>query len=75
MENRSARFKTVDSTLSSHKIRVFEVEIVEGLIWKSSQEGIMVLVMIPVFCPMGLDKSFAELSLPEKNLISLQIDH
>ena len=68
MENRSARFKTVIALIINNKIQVFE-GIVEGYILKKPR-GDNGFGYDPVFCPMGFDKSFAELSLKEKNLIS-----
>jgi XTP/dITP diphosphohydrolase len=68
VENRSARFKTVIALIINNKIQVFE-GIVEGYILKEPK-GDNGFGYDPVFCPMGFDKSFAELSLKEKNLIS-----
>jgi len=68
IENRKARFKTVIALIINNKIQTFE-GIVEGYILKEAK-GYNGFGYDPIFCPKGFDKSFAELSLKEKNLIS-----
>lgn len=68
VKNRNARFKTVIALLIDNKLHTFS-GIVEGYILDSPM-GNNGFGYDPIFCPNGFDKSFAELTLKEKNLIS-----
>jgi XTP/dITP diphosphohydrolase len=68
IKNRNARFKTVIALIIDNKLRIFS-GIVEGYIL-DSPKGNNGFGYDPIFCPNGFDKSFAELTLKEKNLIS-----
>ena len=68
IKNRNARFKTVIALIIDNKLHIFS-GIVEGYIL-NSPKGNNGFGYDPIFCPNGFDKSFAELSLKEKNLIS-----
>ena len=67
-ENRNARFRTVISLIWEGEEHFFE-GIVEGTILteKHGSEG---FGYDPIFQPNGYSKSFAELSMDEKNAIS-----
>ena len=67
-KNRNARFKTVIALIVENKIHTFE-GIVEGEILKNpiGKNG---FGYDSIFSPSGYNKSFAELTLNEKNLIS-----
>ena len=67
-KNRRARFKTIIALILNGKLYQFE-GIVNGLISYSSN-GNKGFGYDPVFVPEGYSKSFAELSLCEKNKIS-----
>ena len=68
IKNRNARFKTVIALIIDNKLHIFS-GIVEGYIF-DSPKGNNGFGYDPIFCPNGFDKSFAELTLKEKNLIS-----
>ena len=68
IKNRNARFKTVIALIIDNKLHKFS-GIVEGYILDSPM-GNNGFGYDPIFCPSGFDKSFAELTLKEKNLIS-----
>ena len=68
IKNRNARFKTVIALIIDNKLHTFS-GIVEGYIL-GSPKGNNGFGYDPIFCPNGFDKSFAELTLKEKNLIS-----
>ena len=68
IKNRNARFKTVIALIMDNKLHTFS-GIVEGYIL-DSPKGNNGFGYDPIFCPNGFDKSFAELTLKEKNLIS-----
>ena len=68
IKNRNARFKTVIALIIDNKLQMFS-GIVEGYIL-DSPKGNNGFGYDPIFCPNGFDKSFAELTLKEKNLIS-----
>ena len=68
IKNRNARFKTVIALIIDNKLHKFS-GIVEGYIL-DSPKGNNGFGYDPIFCPNGFDKSFAELTLNEKNLIS-----
>ena len=68
VKNRNARFKTVIALIINNKLHTF-TGIVEGYILDSPM-GNNGFGYDPIFCPNGFDKSFAELTLKEKNLIS-----
>jgi XTP/dITP diphosphohydrolase len=68
IKNRNARFKTVIALIIDNKLHKFS-GIVEGYIL-DSPKGNNGFGYDPIFCPNGFDKSFAELTLKEKNLIS-----
>lgn len=67
-ENRKARFRTVITWVSQHETEQFE-GVVEGeiLAAKSGQKG---FGYDPVFRPSGEERSFAQMSMTEKNQIS-----
>ncbi|MBL7889944.1 MAG: non-canonical purine NTP diphosphatase [Bacteroidia bacterium] len=68
VENRKARFKTVISLVIDNKEVLFE-GIVNGRILhnKIGEKG---FGYDPIFVPDGYDRTFAELSIEEKNLVS-----
>jgi len=68
IKNRNARFKTVIALIIDNKLHIFS-GIVEGYIL-GSPKGNNGFGYDPIFCPNGFDKSFAELTIKEKNLIS-----
>ena len=68
IKNRNARFKTVIALIIDNKLHTFS-GIVEGYIL-GSPKGNNGFGYDPIFCPNGFDKSFAELTIKEKNLIS-----
>jgi XTP/dITP diphosphohydrolase len=68
IKNRNARFKTFIALIIDNKLHIFS-GIVEGYIL-DSPKGNNGFGYDPIFCPNGFDKSFAELTLKEKNLIS-----
>ena len=68
IKNRNARFKTVIALIIDNKLHIFS-GLVEGYIL-DSPKGNNGFGYDPIFCPNGFDKSFAELTLNEKNLIS-----
>lgn len=67
-ESRSARFRTVVALMMGGEMHLFE-GVLEGSIAqeKSGEHG---FGYDPVFIPCGYDKTLAEISLDEKNLIS-----
>lgn len=67
-ENRKARFKTVIAWIDLGERKTFE-GIVTGTIVEK-QQGSKGFGYDPVFKPDGFDKTFAEMELTEKNLIS-----
>ena len=67
-KNRNARFKTVIALIIDNKLHTFS-GIVEGHIL-DNPKGNNGFGYDPIFCPNGFDKSLAELTLKEKNLIS-----
>lgn len=67
-ENRRARFRTVIALIIEGKRYIFEGK-VEGVI-TTSQRGNSGFGYDPVFLPDGYDKTFAELTLTDKNQIS-----
>jgi len=67
-EDRSARFRTVISLILDNKEYFFE-GICEGQIQKV-QSGNSGFGYDPVFMPTGADKSFADMSMEEKNVFS-----
>ena len=68
IKNRNDRFKTVIALIIDNKLHILS-GIVEGYIL-DSPKGNNGFGYDPIFCPNGFDKSFAELTLKEKNLIS-----
>ena len=66
--NRSARFRTVIALIQGGKENAFE-GIAEGEILKE-KSGTGGFGYDPVFRPLGFEKTFAELSMEEKNQIS-----
>lgn len=66
--NRKARFKTVISWIDEREIKSFE-GIINGTIVEA-QRGEKGFGYDPIFMPDGSDKTFAEMELIEKNLIS-----
>lgn len=68
VENRKARFRTVISLIWDGREYFYE-GIVNGVILKKRQ-GTKGFGYDPVFKPLGFDKSFAQMSLDEKNIIS-----
>lgn len=67
-ENRNARFRTVIALIIDGKEHLFEGK-VEGIIIRE-RRGNSGFGYDPVFIPEGRRKTFAEMSLGEKNLIS-----
>ena len=67
-KNRSARFRTVIALIINGEIKTFE-GIVEGTI-RTKKRGRNGFGYDPIFQPAGLLKTFAEISLEEKNRIS-----
>lgn len=67
-ENRNARFKTVISLIWNNKEYLFE-GVCDGQIIKD-QKGNEGFGYDPVFMPNGSSKTFAEMSMEEKNLYS-----
>lgn len=67
-EDRSARFRTVVSVIIDGKETLFE-GICEGTVIKE-RRGSKGFGYDPVFIPAGADKTFAEMTLEEKNLFS-----
>ncbi len=67
-EDRSARFRTVVSLIIDEKETLFE-GICEGTVIKERRGG-RGFGYDPVFIPLGSTKTFAEMSLEEKNLFS-----
>lgn len=68
VENRNARFRTVIALILGGKKYLFEGK-VEGVITESPK-GTSGFGYDPVFQPNGYDKTFAELTLEDKNQIS-----
>ena len=68
IENRHARFRTVISLIWQHKEYQFE-GICEGVIIES-QKGFEGFGYDPIFIPNGATKTFAEMSMTEKNSFS-----
>lgn len=68
IQNRKARFRTVIALIESGEINTFE-GVVEGTI-STEPKGHEGFGYDPVFIPDGYQKSFAELGLDEKNIIS-----
>jgi XTP/dITP diphosphohydrolase len=68
VKNREARFRTVITLITPEGVNQFE-GIVEGEIL-TSRRGDQGFGYDPVFQPSGYSKSFAELSMMEKNMIS-----
>lgn len=66
--NRKARFRTVISLLLNGKETLFE-GICEGVITQARQ-GTGGFGYDPVFIPTGADRSFAEMTMEEKNIFS-----
>jgi XTP/dITP diphosphohydrolase len=67
-DDRSARFRTVVSVIIDGKETLFE-GICEGTVIKERRGG-KGFGYDPVFIPAGADKTFAEMTLEEKNLFS-----
>jgi XTP/dITP diphosphohydrolase len=68
INNRKARFRTVISLVVNGKEKQFE-GIMEGEITREKRGG-SGFGYDPIFLPAGFDKTFAEMSLAEKNQIS-----
>lgn len=68
LTDRSARFRTVISLILNEKEHLF-TGVCEGKI-SGSQKGLQGFGYDPVFVPDGADKSFAEMTIEEKNLYS-----
>ncbi|NNV56212.1 RdgB/HAM1 family non-canonical purine NTP pyrophosphatase [Limnovirga soli] len=66
--NRNARFRTVITLIINSKTYFFE-GICEGYIIEK-QQGLQGFGYDPVFIPVGSDKTFAEMSIEEKNTFS-----
>lgn len=64
-ENKKARFKTVIALSLNKELHTFE-GIVEGTII-SEKRGMNGFGYDPIFIPMGTDKTFAEMTMEEKN--------
>ncbi len=67
-ENRKAKFRTVISLLLGGKEYLFE-GVCEGTITKM-QSGTKGFGYDPIFMPLGSNKTFAEMSMEEKNIFS-----
>lgn len=67
-DNRNARFRTIIVLIENGNRHYFE-GIVNGTILPE-KKGNQGFGYDPIFCPLGYDKSFAEMSLGEKNKIS-----
>jgi XTP/dITP diphosphohydrolase len=68
IKNRNARFRTVIALVENGKLTNFQGEI-RGVI-THEKKGIHGFGYDPVFLPEGFDRTFAEMSLTEKNRIS-----
>ena len=68
IENRNARFKTVIALYFEGHVHLFE-GVVNGLIRKT-KSGIDGFGYDPIFEPIGFGKTFAEMTIDEKNKIS-----
>ena len=68
LENRNARFKTVIALNLNNKVHVFE-GIVDGIIC-TEKRGLHGFGYDPIFEPNNCGKTFAEMTIDEKNLIS-----
>lgn len=68
LENRNARFKTVIALNLKNKVHVFE-GIVDGIIC-TEKRGLHGFGYDPIFEPNNCGKTFAEMTIDEKNLIS-----
>ncbi len=68
LTDRSARFRTVISLILNEKEHLF-TGVCEGKI-SGSQKGLQGFGYDPVFVPDGADKSFAEMTMEEKNQYS-----
>jgi len=68
VSDRSARFRTVICLLVNGKHNIFEGECTGTII--SEKRGVNGFGYDPVFVPDGATKTFAEMSLPEKNIYS-----
>ena len=66
--DRSARFRTVICLTVNGKHNIFEGECTGTII--SEKRGVNGFGYDPVFVPDGATKTFAEMSLPEKNIYS-----
>lgn len=66
--NRKARFRTVIALIVGGELHLFE-GVVDGSI-TSLPQGTAGFGYDPIFCPNGYDKTFAELTLEDKNNIS-----
>ena len=66
-DNREARFKTVIALHLNGKLKIF-TGICNGIITKE-KHGEGGFGYDPIFCPEGFDKTFAEISLEEKNRV------
>jgi len=67
-KNRKARFRTVIALIINHKEHIFE-GIIEGTII-DSKRGRGGFGYDPVFVPEGSDRTFAEMTIDEKNTMS-----
>lgn len=67
-KNRNARFRTIIALILDGKEYIFE-GIAEGVITEE-RRGTQGFGYDPVFLPAGMNKTFAEIPLAEKNLIS-----
>lgn len=68
IENRAARFKTVISLILEGKEYFFE-GVCEGVITKE-KSGTDGFGYDPIFMPIGFDRTFAEMTIEEKGIIS-----
>jgi XTP/dITP diphosphohydrolase len=66
--NRNAAFKTVITLIQNGAIHTFEGA-VEGIILET-KKGNVGFGYDPIFQPLGFDRTFAEMGIEEKNLIS-----
>lgn len=68
VKNRNARFRTVISLIHGGSEIIFEGTVAGTIL--ESRQGTSGFGYDPVFLPDGFEKSFAEMSLGEKNIIS-----
>lgn len=68
ISDRTARFRTVITLVSSKEVKQFEGKVEGSIILE--KRGVNGFGYDPIFVPEGYDETFAELSMDEKNIIS-----